>query len=158
MLPSHMTNLKHHLQMLEPLCLPRNQNWVRVPQKKKNCVNKSEVWLHFTKVEPIDLDNPKATCNYCNRMLGCHWRNGTSTMKVHLQNYPTFPLRKPDIPKGQTLLQPSFKKMSEGGSSNSNTNPLGFVKYDLIKIRKLINISSRRSCLFDMWRVMGLEN
>jgi hypothetical protein len=126
--------------------------------KKKNCVNKSEVWLHFTKVEPIDLDNPKATCNYCNRMLGCHWRNGTSTMKVHLQNYPTFPLRKPDIPKGQTLLQPSFKKMSEGGSSNSNTNPLGFVKYDLIKIRKLINISSRRSCLFDMWRVMGLEN
>jgi hypothetical protein len=101
-------------------------------------VNKSEVWLHFTKVEPIDSDNPKAKCNYCNRMLTCQLRNDTSTMKVHLQNCPTSPLRKPDIPKGQTLLQPSFKKMSEDGSTNSNTNQLGFMKYDPIKIRKLI--------------------
>jgi len=101
-------------------------------------VNKSLVWLHFTKVEPIDPVNPKAACNYCNRMFACHWRNDTSTRMVHLEKCPTSPLRKSDIPKGQTLLQSSFKKMSEEGSTNSNTNQLGFMKYDPIKIRKLI--------------------
>jgi hypothetical protein len=101
-------------------------------------VNKLEVWLHFTKVEPIDPENPKAICNYCNRILGCHWRNGTSTMRVYIFNCPASPLRKSDISKGQTLLQQSFKKMSEGTSSNSNTNQLGFVKNDPIKVRKLI--------------------
>jgi hypothetical protein len=54
-------------------------------------------------------------------------------------NCPTSPLRnlkKSNIPKGQTLLLQSFKKMSE--SSSCNTNQLGFVKYDPIKIRKLV--------------------
>jgi hypothetical protein len=54
-------------------------------------------------------------------------------------NCPTSPLinsEKSNVPKGQTLLQQSFKKVSE--SSSCNTNQLGFVKYDLIKIRKLV--------------------
>jgi hypothetical protein len=71
---------------------------------------------------------------------GCHWKNGTSVLVTHLtSNCPTSPLRKSgksNVPKGQALLQPSFKKMSEGASSN--TNQLGFVKYDPINIRKLV--------------------
>jgi hypothetical protein len=54
-------------------------------------------------------------------------------------NCPTSPLRnskKSNVSKGQTLLLQSFKKMSESGSCN--TNQLGFVKYDQIKIRKLV--------------------
>jgi hypothetical protein len=103
-------------------------------------VNRSKAWLHFTKVEPIDKEYPKAACNYCNRRLACHWGHGTSSLMNHLTfNYPTSPLRnleKSNVPKGQTLLQQSFKKMSE--SSSCNTNQLGFVKYDPIKIRKLV--------------------
>jgi hypothetical protein len=111
------------------------------PSKDKSqAMNRSKVWLHFTKVTPIDKEKPKAACNYCNRMLGCHWRHGTSVLKNHLTyNCPTSPLRdleKSNVPKGQTLLQQSFKKMSESGSCN--TTQLGFVKYDPIKIRKLV--------------------
>jgi hypothetical protein len=54
-------------------------------------------------------------------------------------NYPTSPLRqsgKFNVSKNLTLLQQSFKKMSEGASSN--TNQLGFVKYDPIKVGKLV--------------------
>jgi hypothetical protein len=59
-------------------------------------------------------------------------------MRAHLfSNCLTSPLRKSNIPKGQTLQQ-SFKKMSEGASSNNITNQLRFVKYDPIKVRKLI--------------------
>jgi hypothetical protein len=103
-------------------------------------VNRSKVGLHFTKVEPIDKENPKASCNYCNRMLGCHWKHDTSALMNHLTfNCPTSPIRnseKSNVPKGQNLFQQSFKKMSESGSCN--TNQLGFVKYDPIKIRKLV--------------------
>jgi hypothetical protein len=59
---------------------------------------------------------------------------------THLtSNCPTSPLRKSgksNVSKGQTLLQQSFKKMSK--SASSNTNQLGFVKYDPIKVRKLV--------------------
>jgi hypothetical protein len=73
-------------------------------------------------------------------MLGCHWRHDTSALMTHLNfKCPTSPLRKSkksNVPKGQTLLQQSFKKMSKSGSCN--TNQLGFVTYDPIKIRKLV--------------------
>jgi hypothetical protein len=59
---------------------------------------------------------------------------------THLtSNCPISSLRKPgksNVPKGQTLLQQPFKKMSESGCSN--TNQLEFVKYDPIKVNKLI--------------------
>jgi len=78
-------------------------------KKKSQAVNQSKVWLHFTKVEPIDKANPKAACNYCNRMLRCHWKHGTSALMTHLtSNYPTSPLRnleKSNVPKSQTLLE-----------------------------------------------------
>jgi hypothetical protein len=105
---SHMTSLQHHLQMLKPPHIPYKQNWI--PKKKKpQAMNRSKVWLHFTKVEPIDKENPKAACNYCNRMLGCHWKHGTSALMTHItSNYPTSPLRnleKSNVPKSQTLLE-----------------------------------------------------
>jgi hypothetical protein len=56
-----------------------------------------------------------------------------------ISNCPTSPLRKlgkSNVSKGQTLWQQSFKKMSKGASSD--TNQLGFVKYDPIKVRKLV--------------------
>jgi len=119
---------------------PSLQTELDPSKKKSQAVNRSKAWLHFTKVEPIDKENPKASCNYCNRRLACHWRHGTSSLMNQLTfNCPTSPLRnleKSNVPKGQTLLQQSFKKMSESGSCN--TNQLGFVKYDPIKIRKLV--------------------
>jgi len=137
---SHMTSLQHHLQMLKLPRLPCKQNWILQKKKKSKAVNRLAVWLHFTKVEPIDKENPKAACNYCNKMLGCHWRYDTSALMTHLtSNCQTSPLKKWEkfnVPKSQTLLQQSFKKMSENGSCN--TNQLGFVKYDPIKIRKLV--------------------
>lgn len=69
-------------------------------------------------------------------MLGCHWRHGTSALMTHL-NFKclTSPLRKSkksNVPKGRTLLQQSFKKMSKSGSCNTN------LTYDPIKIRKWV--------------------
>jgi hypothetical protein len=105
-------------------------------QCKKPPVNQSIVWSHFKKVEPIDKENPKAMCNYCNRLIGCHYkRNGTSAMMNHLtSNCPNSPLKKSKLPKNQTMLQMSFKKPVEGGSGNQ----LGFIKYDANNIRNLI--------------------
>jgi hypothetical protein len=99
----------------------------------KPSVNQSVVWQHFKKIEPIDKNNPKAMCNYCNRVLGCHWKNGTSGMMSHLTTRcPTSPLRKSNIPKGQTLLQMPVKNTIEGNQG------VGFVKYDPIKVRNLV--------------------
>jgi hypothetical protein len=96
-------------------------------------VNQSVVWEHFKKIEPIDKNNPKAMCNYCNRVLGCHWKNGTSGMMSHLTTRcSTSRLRKSNIPKGQTLLQMPVKTTIEGNQG------VGFVKYDPIKIRNLV--------------------
>jgi hypothetical protein len=97
-------------------------------QTKKPPTNQSIVWEHFKKVEPIDKDNPKAKCNHCSKLIGCHYRrNGTSPMMAHLTHgCPTSPLLKSKLPKGQTLLQMSFKKSMEGTTSNQ----LGFKKYD----------------------------
>jgi hypothetical protein len=121
---------------------PSLQTELDPSKNKPQAMNRSKVWLHFTKVTPIDKEKPKAACNYCNMMLGCHWRHDTSTLKNHLTyNCPTSPLRdleKSNVPKGQTLLQQSFKKMSESGSCHTTTTQLGFVKYDPIKIWKLV--------------------
>lgn len=70
-------------------------------QCKKPLVNQSIMWSHFKKVEPIDKENPKAMCNYCNRLIGCHYkRNDTSAMMNHLtSNYPNSSLKKSKLPK-----------------------------------------------------------
>jgi hypothetical protein len=75
-------------------------------QCKKPPVNQSIVWSHFKKVELIDKENPKAMCNYCNRLIGCHYkRNVTSAMMNHLtSNCPDSPLKKSKLPKNQTML------------------------------------------------------
>jgi hypothetical protein len=105
-------------------------------QYKKSPVNQSIVWSHFKKVEPIDKENPKAMCKYCNRLIECHYkRNDTLAMMNHLtSNCPDSPLKKSKLPKNQTMLQMSFKKPVEGGSDNQ----LGFMKYDSNNIRNLI--------------------
>jgi hypothetical protein len=105
-------------------------------QCRKPPMNQSIVWSHFKKVEPINKENPKAMCNNCNRLIGCHYRrNNTSPMMTHLtSNCPNSPLKKSKLPKNQTLLQMSFKKPVEGDSSNQ----MGFMKYDSNNIRNLI--------------------
>jgi hypothetical protein len=97
-------------------------------QTKKPPTNQSIVWEHFKKKEPIDKDNLKAKCNHCSKLIGCYYRrNGTLPMMTHLTHgCPKSPLLKSKLPKGQTLLQMSFKKSVEGISSNQ----LGFKRYD----------------------------
>jgi hypothetical protein len=55
-------------------------------QQTTSChINQSIVWEHFKKVEPIDKENPKAKCNYCKRLIECHYRtNITLSMITHL--------------------------------------------------------------------------
>jgi hypothetical protein len=108
-------------------------------QTKKPPVNQSMVWDHFKKVEPLDSINPKATCNYCKKQIGCHHKNGTSGMLTHLHyNCQKSPLKKSKVPKNQTLLQMSFKKAIDGMSSKSKSPQLGFAKYDPDIIRREI--------------------
>jgi hypothetical protein len=87
-------------------------------------------------VEPIDKENPKARCNYCERLIGCHYRrNETPSMMTHLTfGCQKFPLRKSKVTKGQTLLQMSLLKSTEGTISNQ----VGFMKYDLERCRTLL--------------------
>jgi len=107
---------------------PSSINTQNPSQSKKWHVNQSLAWEHFKKVEPIDKENPKACCNHCKRLIGCHHkRQGTSAMMTHLTfNCPNSPLRKPKIAKDQTLLQMSFKKAVEG-------TQLGYVKYNTLE-------------------------
>jgi hypothetical protein len=51
---------------------PSLQTELDPSKNKTQAMNRSKVWLHFTKVTPIDKEKPKATCNYSNKMLGCH--------------------------------------------------------------------------------------
>jgi hypothetical protein len=100
---------------------------------EKPSVNQSVVWEHFKKIELVDKNNPKAMCNYCNRVLGCHWKNGTLGMMCHLTTRcSTSLLRKLNISKGQTLLQMPVRTTIEGNQG------VGFLKYDPIKIKNLV--------------------
>ncbi|KAG2679651.1 hypothetical protein I3760_11G059800 [Carya illinoinensis] len=53
-------------------------------KRVKKATNQSHVWDHFTKIEPVDPIAPKAQCNYCFKIYGCHYKNGTSSMSHHL--------------------------------------------------------------------------
>ncbi|XP_059441769.1 zinc finger BED domain-containing protein RICESLEEPER 2-like [Corylus avellana] len=105
-------------------------------QTKRPLINQSIVWEHFKKVEPIDKENPKASCNYCLRLIGCHYRrNGTSSMMTHLTSgCQNSPLKKSKVTKGQTLLQMSLMKSTKGTSSNQ----VGFMKFDQERCRTLL--------------------
>jgi hypothetical protein len=98
---------------------PSSINTQKPTQSKKPHVNQFIVWDHFKNVEPVDKENPKASCNYCNRLIGCHHRRqGTSPMMTHLtSNYANSPLRKQKLAKNLSLLQMSFKKAVESTSS-----------------------------------------
>jgi hypothetical protein len=108
-------------------------NTQKPTQSKKPHVNQSIVWEHFKNVEPIDKDNPKACCNYCNRLIGCHHkRQCTLLLMTHLtSNCTNSQLRKPKLVKNQTLLQMSFKKAVED-------TQLGYAKYDPDHLRHLL--------------------
>jgi len=59
----------------------------------------------------------------------------THLMMTHLtSNCTDSPLKKSKLPKNQTLLQMSFKKLVEGDSGDQ----MGFMKYDSNNIRNLI--------------------
>jgi hypothetical protein len=81
----------------------------------------------------VEQDNPKAKCNHCSKLIGCHYRrNGTSPMMTYLTHgCPTSPLLKSKVPNDQTLLQMSFNKLVEGITNNQ----LRFKKFDLEILR-----------------------
>jgi hypothetical protein len=96
-------------------------------------------------VESADKDNSKASCNYFQRLIGCHYRkNGMSPMITHLTSgCQKSPLKKSKVTKGRTLLQMSLMKSAEGAISNQ----VGFMKYDLERLRTLLTeyfIESKR--------------
>jgi hypothetical protein len=102
--------------------------------KRKN-INQSMAWDHFTKVEPIDFNNPKAKCNYCLRQFGCHRRLGTSAMLSHLHfGCKKSPIKRQRLEKNQTSLQLGLKQGADGNVSSQ----IGFMKYDPDRVRMSI--------------------
>ena len=54
--------------------------------KRKPSRPASWVWLHFTVIKGLDLEWPRATCNWCGVDYASHpKRNGTSNMATHLE-------------------------------------------------------------------------
>jgi hypothetical protein len=89
--------------------------------KRKESRDSSLVWEHFTKVEGLPADSPKAACNYCGRQYYCHSkRNGTSSMISHLENQcKKYPYRFGVADKNQPTLSFDKKPEGEGNSSSS---------------------------------------
>lgn len=58
---------------------------------------------HFTKVKPINYDNPKSQCKYCTKFYSYHYKNDSSSMLHYLQNAcEASSLRDKGIQKSQT--------------------------------------------------------
>ena len=62
-------------------------------QQTTSCrINQSIVWEHFKKVKPIDKENPKARCNYCKRLIECHYKRNLLTRKNTLSRHCLYSL------------------------------------------------------------------
>ncbi|KAL0539982.1 hypothetical protein IC582_024204 [Cucumis melo] len=74
------------------------------------------VWDHFERLKG-DPNDPRAKCKYCGVVYVCHSkRNGTGTMKHHLENCKKYPYQKK---RDQTQMTLSFKPKDKVGDNSS---------------------------------------
>ncbi|KAA0047428.1 zinc finger BED domain-containing protein RICESLEEPER 3-like [Cucumis melo var. makuwa] len=86
------------------------------PPKIRKNVKQSIVWDHFERLKG-DPNDPRAKCKYCGIVYACHSkRNGTGTMKHHLENCKKYPYQKK---RDQTQMTLAFKPKDKVGDNSS---------------------------------------
>ncbi|KAL0533704.1 hypothetical protein IC582_027745 [Cucumis melo] len=86
------------------------------PPKIRKNVKQSMVWDHFERLKG-DPNDPRAKCKYCGVVYACHSkRNGTGTMKHHLENCKKYPYQKK---RDQTQMTLAFKHKDKVGDNSS---------------------------------------
>lgn len=102
------------------------------PPKRRKFVTKSIVWNHFERLKG-DPKDPHAKCKYCGVVYACHSkRNGTGTMKNHLENCKKYPYQKK---RDSTQMTLSFKNKDKVGD---NTSQLVCESYSLESCREAL--------------------
>uniref|UniRef100_A0A9I9EE28 BED-type domain-containing protein n=1 Tax=Cucumis melo TaxID=3656 RepID=A0A9I9EE28_CUCME len=85
------------------------------PSKIRKNVKQSMVWDHFERLKG-DPNDPRAKCKYCGVVYACHSkRNGTGTMKHHLENCKKYPYQKK---RDQTQMTLAFKPKDKVGDNS----------------------------------------
>ncbi|TYK27859.1 zinc finger BED domain-containing protein RICESLEEPER 3-like [Cucumis melo var. makuwa] len=85
------------------------------PPKIRKNVKQSMVWDHFERLKG-DPNDPRAKCKYCGVVYACHSkRNGTGTMKHHLENCKKYPYQKK---RDQTQMTLAFKPKDKVGDNS----------------------------------------
>ncbi|XP_050937752.1 zinc finger BED domain-containing protein RICESLEEPER 2-like [Cucumis melo] len=86
------------------------------PSKIRKNVKQSMVWDHFERLKG-DPNDPRAKCKYCGVVYAFHSkRNGTGTMKHHLENCKKYPYQKK---RDQTQMTLAFKPKDKVGDNSS---------------------------------------
>ncbi|KAA0047654.1 zinc finger BED domain-containing protein RICESLEEPER 3-like [Cucumis melo var. makuwa] len=86
------------------------------PPKIRKNVKQSMVWDHFERLKG-DPNDPRAKCKYCGVVYACHSkRNGTGTMKHHLENCKKYRYQKE---RDQTQMTLAFKPKDKVGDNSS---------------------------------------
>ncbi|XP_038890181.1 uncharacterized protein LOC120079832 [Benincasa hispida] len=104
------------------------------PPKRRKAFKKSMVWDHFKRLKG-DPKDPHTQCEYCGVVYACHSkRNGTGTMKNHLENYKQYSYQKKRDPAQVTL---SFKTKAKDNFED-NTSQLICESYSLKSCREAL--------------------
>ncbi|KAA0061258.1 zinc finger BED domain-containing protein RICESLEEPER 3-like [Cucumis melo var. makuwa] len=86
------------------------------PSKIRKNVKQSMVWDHFERLKG-DPNDPRAKCKSYGVVYACHSkRNGTGTMKHHLENGKKYPYQKK---RDQTQMTLAFKPKDKVGDNSS---------------------------------------
>ncbi|KAG2701851.1 hypothetical protein I3760_06G063300 [Carya illinoinensis] len=105
------------------------------PKRAKKATNQSHVWDHFTRIEPVDPIAPKAQCNYCFKIYGCHYKNGTSSISHHRgYSCPESPIRQDKNLEKDKSPSHTGVRMDGRGSS-----PQMLGQYDREKLKAMIS-------------------
>lgn len=85
------------------------------PTKRRRNMPVSIVWEHFERLKG-DPNEPYARCKYCGATYACHSkRNGTGTMKNHLENCKKYPYsRKRDSSQKTLAFKPKEEAFGDG--------------------------------------------
>ncbi|XP_027155111.1 zinc finger BED domain-containing protein RICESLEEPER 2-like [Coffea eugenioides] len=75
--------------------------------------NRSWVWEHYVVVTGTETKDKKATCKYCEQLIACASKNGTTSLSNHLHRCKKYPYNSTD--KRQKTLE--FKPKEGGGKA-----------------------------------------
>ena len=128
-----------HLDSTQPptldSSLPTTSPQVCPPITRKR--GRSDVWQHFTRIENVeDPNEPKATCDYCGKVLLCHpKKQGTSSLKYHHQTCKVFNASGVGRDNPQSKMTGTRKTGVDGTTSSPS---VGLAKYNEQKIRSAV--------------------